>query len=685
MKNYLIILRTLFAGLLICILNLTTVAQPPSHDPSTMIRNTDGRYWIFTTGYGIWCMSSSNSGFSDWQAENLPFANGWPGWISNYVSGFTGTFWAPDVIKIGSTYFLYYSCAGTGAAAAIGLATASDLNGPWTDQGMVVAGNNAIDPALYLDNGRLWMAWGNWQSGIDIVELSTSTGKPISNTTHLVSGEVEGPGLIRNGDYYYLFYQRGLCCSGLNSTYYMVVARSTSITGPYTDERVFLPNRSGNEHGPGHFGYGEGKLTYHYYAVNDNGNAKLAITTLGWSNGWPVAGGTGGWAAQSTIASPANGTYRITPYHSGKAVEVAGNSTASGANVQQWSYNGIDAQQWVLTNTGNSWYQIAPSNATGKSIDIVDISTAAGANANLWDYWGGDGQRWQFRDAGNGAYNIIARHSGQCLDVTDLSTADGANIAQYPCVDGFTNQMFTLEPIVTAPTFSGTYAIIASHSGKALDVYAWGTSNGTNICQWDYWGGATQQYVVTPVDGEWHSIVPVIATEKALDINGCTTDAGANVQIWDYWGGSCQQFRFQSSGSGVYRIISRNGELCLDIANASTDNGANLQMWNCTSGSAWQMFSMQKLSGKKQTSVNEETQKLPLVYPNPATSSITVELPGSLTNAELRIYDQSGRLVMSELLTQMASELSVGSLDPGFYMVKVLGDNINFSNILVKH
>jgi arabinan endo-1,5-alpha-L-arabinosidase len=72
---------------------VSNAQQAPSHDPSRMIRNTDGRYWIFTTGDGIWAMSSSNSNFTDWRVEPTVFPRGtWPGWINNYVNGFQGFF-----------------------------------------------------------------------------------------------------------------------------------------------------------------------------------------------------------------------------------------------------------------------------------------------------------------------------------------------------------------------------------------------------------------------------------------------------------------------------------------------------------------------------------------------------------------------------------------------------------------
>ena len=120
------LLLTLAALLLFTSAAFAQVA--PSHDPSRMIRNTDGRYWIFTTGNGVFAMSSPNADFTGWRVEPTVFPAGtWPSWINNYVSGFGGNFWAPDVIKVGSTFRLYYSCAGQGAPAAIGLATATNL------------------------------------------------------------------------------------------------------------------------------------------------------------------------------------------------------------------------------------------------------------------------------------------------------------------------------------------------------------------------------------------------------------------------------------------------------------------------------------------------------------------------------------------------------------------------------
>lgn len=430
-------------GMMLVLLTHVSYAQPPSHDPTRMIRNVDGRYWIFTTGQGIWCMSSSNSNFTDWRAEPTPFGNSWPSWISNYVTGFNGNFWAPDIVKIGSTYYLYYSCAGQGAPAAIGLATATNLAGPWTDRGMVVAGNNAIDPAIIIDGGNMWMSWGNWQTGIDVCQLSMSTGKRLNSTIHhLVDGQVEGPALIKNGSYYYLFYQRGLCCNGVNSSYYVVVARSTSVTGPYSGERVFLPNRNGNIIGPGHIGYGEGKLTYHYYDGNDNGNAKLMITTLGWgSDGWPVAGGTTQPPPSGQLI--ANGTYKLRNRASGKYLDNMGR-TADGADVAQWANSSSSNQRWVVTFS-NGYYKLRCV-SSGKYLDNVN-RTADGSIVAQWANSPSINQQWTITQTGS-YYKVTNRANGKCLD-TGGSTADGAAMQFWTSGTSY-NQQWTFELVSTS-------------------------------------------------------------------------------------------------------------------------------------------------------------------------------------------------------------------------------------------
>ena len=428
-------------------------ANPGAHDPSRMIQNTDGRYWIFTTGNGIYTMSASTTAFTDARAERTVFAAGtWPSWINNYVSGFTGNFWAPDVIKIGTTYYCYYACAGTGAPACIGLATATNLSGPWTDQGLIVNGNNAIDPAPLQDGTNLWMAFGNWQSGIDLIQLNATTGKRANSSLwHLIPNQqVEGPYLIKNGSYYYLFFQRGLCCNGCSSTYYVQVGRSTNVAGPYVDKNgtalssgggtTFLPNKIGSSIvGPGHVGYGSGKLTYHFYNASANCAPQLNVDTLSWgSDGWPIAGawnpGTGG-------ASVSDGTYSLRNRASGKMLDNLG-STADGANVGQWADGTSNNQKWVVSTVGS--YRKLTCVTGSKCLDSLGHTTD-GSTVGQWSSGTSNNQQWTIQDAGGGYFKVINRANGKCLD-TGGGTTDGSIMQFWPSNTSYNQQWQFVAP-----------------------------------------------------------------------------------------------------------------------------------------------------------------------------------------------------------------------------------------------
>ena len=140
-----------------------------------------------------------------------------------------------------------------------------------------------------------------------------------------------------------------------------------------------------------------------------------------------------------------NGTYRITPVHSGKAMDLAMCDTSAGTNVQQWNWLDNVCQKWSVTHIRDGYYRIAPSHGPTKALDIAGISTADGANVMIWDWLGNDNQLFRFQSAGTGRWRIIPRHSDKCLDVDGFSQDAGANLVQWTCISGNTNQMFRLD------------------------------------------------------------------------------------------------------------------------------------------------------------------------------------------------------------------------------------------------
>jgi hypothetical protein len=135
-------------------------------------------------------------------------------------------------------------------------------------------------------------------------------------------------------------------------------------------------------------------------------------------------------------------TVRITNRLSGKVVDVSQQSTADGGNVDQWTWNGGQNQQWSFVDAGvGSGYVNIVNFNSGKCLDVSQQSTADGANVDQWTCNGGQNQQWQW--VAHGSYfQLIGRQSGKCLDVSQNSTADGANLDIWTC-NGGQNQDWT--------------------------------------------------------------------------------------------------------------------------------------------------------------------------------------------------------------------------------------------------
>lgn len=296
---------------------LTLTGDLGAHDP-TLFR--DGKtYYVFSTGLiqtednpGGILMRRSTGGLSGpWETVgSVPV----PEWVKgNYK---TAHLWAPNVVKKGDTYHLYYAASEFGKNhSAIGLATSTTPGDPdsWKDHGPVLKSepgddHNAIDPQVFQDGGQWWITWGSFWSGIKLQKLQdmkTPTGQVYSLASRPAEmyNPIEAPAIVKRGGYYYLFVSWDTCCQGVNSTYKIAVGRATALTGPYLDRdgkrldegggTVLLEGREdlNLRAAGGQDVYQEDQdayLTYHSYDLTQSGAPTLSIEKLGWANGWPV-------------------------------------------------------------------------------------------------------------------------------------------------------------------------------------------------------------------------------------------------------------------------------------------------------------------------------------------------------------------------------------------------------------
>lgn len=278
-----------------------------AHDPS--IIKEGNTWWAFTTGTGLPIKYSADG--KNWTQGIQRFGSELS-WWRTYAPGMgNNDVWAPMCIYYNGRYWLYYSVSVFGQkTSAIGLTSCSSIvKGDWRDDGMVISSNssssyNAIDPDITIDaSGAPWLTYGSWSDGIHVVKLNTSTMKPTGTNYKIAykSGGIEGPCIVYNGGYYYLFASYGTCCQGVNSTYKIGYGRSTSITGPYKDKNgvamssggyTLLDGGNTRWVGPGGQNVYKNGSSYvivrHAYDATNNGAPTMLINDLYFSGGWPT-------------------------------------------------------------------------------------------------------------------------------------------------------------------------------------------------------------------------------------------------------------------------------------------------------------------------------------------------------------------------------------------------------------
>ncbi|KAF2260429.1 putative arabinan endo-1,5-alpha-L-arabinosidase A [Lojkania enalia] len=290
-----------------------------AHDPA-LIRRDDGTYFRFSTGGKI-AIHSAPSIQGPWVYQGAAIPNG-----SKINKAGKDDLWAPDVTKVGDTYYLYYSVSSFGSQdSAIGVATSKSLDvNSWTDLGASGVAStvgkpyNAIDGNLMNDGGNFYMSFGSFWSGIYQVKMANpptkvASGSSSSQIAFVPTGAhaQEGAFMYKYGSYYYLFFSVGQCC-GFDSSrpaagaeYKIQVCRSSNLSSSFVDKSEKSCTSGGGTtvleshdwvYGPGGQGVFNdpslGPVLYYHYVDTRvgyaDGQKQFGINKLAFTSGWPV-------------------------------------------------------------------------------------------------------------------------------------------------------------------------------------------------------------------------------------------------------------------------------------------------------------------------------------------------------------------------------------------------------------
>jgi chitodextrinase len=198
------------------------------------------------------------------------------------------------------------------------------------------------------------------------------------------------------------------------------------------------------------------------------------------------------------------------------------------------------------------------------------------------------------RGSGVAEYNVYVDSSltqqvpsdATATTVTDLTPATAYEFA-VTAVDNSGNESDPSNSVsVTTDgnAQSGSvYRLENAHSGLVLDVENGSTSDGGNVHQWSWAGGANQRWrLIENDDGTYR--LENEHSRLVLDVENWSTSDGGNVHQWSWTGGANQRWHLVENDDGTYRLENAHSGLVLDVESWSTADGANVHQWSWTGG-----------------------------------------------------------------------------------------------------
>lgn len=275
--------------------------------------------------------------------------------VTHALKKSVGSVWAPDLVKYDNKFFIYFPANETNF-----VVWANSINGPWSDPIDLKIGN--IDPGHFTDdkgNRYLYFSNGTYvplsKDGLAVSgkEKQAYDGWKIPSEWSIECFCMEGPKVLKRGDYYYLTVAEG-GTAGPATSHMVISARSKSPLGPWENSpyNPIIRTKDSSEKW-----WSKGHAT-----IIDDVNGKWWMVFHGYENGYhnmgrqtllePVEWTNDGWyktpeniKTEAPIKKPAGknikSNFNLSDDFSGSELK------------QQWQFfNEFDAQRFKLTKNG---------------------------------------------------------------------------------------------------------------------------------------------------------------------------------------------------------------------------------------------------------------------------------------------------------------------------------------------
>ena len=280
-----------------------------------------------------------------------------------------------------------------------------------------------------------------------------------------------------------------------------------------------------------------------------------------------------------------------------KVLSVVNGSLRNTAKIELITNRRALQSRFKVVYLGDGYYKIE-SIKSGKVFDVPCASKDIGTKLNQYDFNGTDAQKWILKKNTNGSYSIVSKCSGLYLDLPCASVDDGTQIQLYTG-NGTIAQDFIFEPITHEVgekiLDDGVYAIKSKKdSSRAITVKDNKLDNCSNVVLADYTRNYSQRFSIKYLGDGCYSIM-VVGTNKSLDVECAGLDNCSNVQIYDSNLTNAQKWIIRHNANNTYSIISKCNDLFIDLPCGMIDNGTNIQVYE-GNGTAAQQYIFEEIA-----------------------------------------------------------------------------------------
>lgn len=287
--------------------------------------------------------------------------------------------------------------------------------------------------------------------------------------------------------------------------------------------------------------------------------------------------------------------FTLSPTTASTKIAVAGNSAASGANVQLSNVATLLGEYWHAVSRDDGSFKIV--NLAGNKALYVAGKPASGSNVSVIS---GEGTGWIIKSNGDGTVSLSPLgYTSLQLDLASGKTVAGTNLQLYKAKSDSAAQRFVLEisaplteAVASGSALSGQVLYFKSGVDKTRTITIADASkeNGGNARLNAYKSTMAQRFVLRDMGNGLYAIQNT-NSGKYLEVAGGGIKSGTNVRQWKGNSSLGQLWYFVKASDGTYSVRNAKSGLALSVPSMTNYEGANVRIQN-VSNNARQKFSL---------------------------------------------------------------------------------------------